>query len=67
MNYANKPSQAALERASQDVIASPQGGCVDSRRRGAFDGMNIQNVSTSRLYSPSYSRLDNRPQSVYAL
>jgi len=33
MNYANKPSQAALERASQDaydVIASQQGGCVDS-------------------------------------
>ena len=30
MNCANKPSQAALERASQDVwTASQQGGCVD--------------------------------------
>ena len=50
MNYANEPSQAALERASQDVygvIASQQGGCVDSGRCGSFDRMNIQNVSTN--------------------
>jgi len=53
-NYANEPSQAALERPSQDVydvIASQQGACVDSRRSGAFDQMNIQNVATSRLYN----------------
>jgi len=36
------PSQAALERSSQDLVASlgrraQQGGCVDSRRCGAFD------------------------------
>jgi len=54
MNYANERSQAALERASQDVygvIASQQGGCVDSGRCGSFDRMNIQNVSTNRLYN----------------
>jgi len=43
-NYANKPSQAALERSSQDALSLrrhqvdvQQGGCVDSRRCGAFD------------------------------
>jgi len=49
----NKPNQAAFERASQyvyDITASQQGGCVDSRRCGTFDQMNIQNVSTNRLY-----------------
>ena len=53
VNYANKPSQAALERPSQDVddvIASQQRGCVDSRRCGAFDRMNIQNVSSSHTH-----------------
>jgi len=33
LKYANEPSQAALERASQDVydvISSQQVGCVDS-------------------------------------
>jgi len=34
-----------------DIIATQQGGCVDKSRRGAFDRMNIQNVSTSRLYN----------------
>jgi len=44
VNYANKPSQAALERSSQDALSLrrhqvdvQQGGCVDSRRCGAFD------------------------------
>jgi len=53
MNYANEPRQAALEPSSQDVYdvtASQQSGCVDSRRCGALDRMNIQNVSTCRLY-----------------
>jgi len=36
VNYANEPSQAALERSSQDAYDAQQGGCVDSRR-GAFD------------------------------
>jgi len=38
MNYADEPSQAALERASQDVydvIASQQGVCVDQGCSGA--------------------------------
>jgi len=55
VNYANEPSQAALELPSQhvyDVTASQQGSCVDSRRCGAFDHrMNIQNVSSRQLYS----------------
>ena len=40
MNYANEPSQAALEPAPGRlwlVIASQQDGCVDSRWRGGFD------------------------------
>ena len=40
VDYANEPSQAALEPSSQDaydVIDAQQGGCVDSRRCGAFD------------------------------
>jgi len=68
VNYANELSQlsqAALERASQhvhdNVTASQQRGCVDSKRCGTFDRMNIQNVSTSRLYN----RLCNRMQSVH--
>ena len=59
MNCANDASQAALERPSQDVhdvTASQQGGCVDSRRCDAFDRMNIQNVSSTRLSN----RLSNR-------
>jgi len=43
--YANEPSQAALERPSEDVYdvnASQQGSCVDSGRCAAFDRMNIQ-------------------------
>ena len=42
MNNANEPSQAALERASQDVydiVPSQQGCCLDSRRCGTFDQM----------------------------
>jgi len=35
----------------------------DSRRCGACDRMNIQNISSSRWYN----RLHNRLQSVYAL
>ena len=68
VNYANELSQlsqAALERASQhvhdNVTASQQRGGVDSKRCGTFDRMNIQNVSTSRLYN----RLCNRMQSVH--
>jgi len=59
MNCANDASQAALERPSQDVhdvTSSQQGSCVDSRRCGAFDLMNIQNVSSTRLSN----RLSNR-------
>jgi len=40
MKYVSMPSQATLERASQDVydvIASQQGDHVDSRRRDAFN------------------------------
>ena len=40
MNYANEPSQAALERASQDVYdvieLIQQSGCMDSRRCGVW-------------------------------
>jgi len=46
------PSQEELDRPSQDVYdatASQKGGCMDSRRRDAFDRMNIQSVSSSRL------------------
>ena len=54
MYYANELSQTAFEQPSQDVykvVASQQSGCVNSRRRGAFDRMNIQNVSSTRLYN----------------
>jgi len=40
MNYANKPSQAVLEWASQDVYD------VIASQCGAFDQMNIQKVLT---------------------
>jgi len=62
MNCANEPSQAALERASQDVydvIASRQGGCVETRQCGTFERMNIQNVLNSQLYNRQYECLHN--------
>ena len=40
-----------------DVVASQQGGCVDSRQWDAFHPMNIQNDTSSRFY--------NRLQGVY--
>ena len=45
MNYANKPSQAVLEWASQDVYD------VIASQCGAFDQMNIQKVLTGLLYN----------------
>jgi len=48
------PAKWRFERASQnvyDVTASQQGVCVDIRRCGAFDRINIQNASTSRFYN----------------
>jgi len=50
------PAKRRLSRPARtlnDVTASQQGGCVDSVDdvAGAFDRMNIQNVSTSRLYT----------------
>ena len=62
MNYANESSQAALERSSQDVYdvtSSQQGGCADSRRCGAFDRMNIRNISSTQP-AVQYNRLFNR-------
>ena len=62
MNCANEPSQAALEWASQDVydvIASRQGGCVETRQCGTFERMNIQNVLNSQLYNRQYECLHN--------
>ena len=48
MNYANKPSQAVLEWASQDVYD------VIASQCGAFDQMNIQKVLTGWLYNWLY-------------
>jgi len=45
MNYANKPSQAVLEWASQDVYD------VIASQCGVFDQMNIQKVLTGWLYN----------------
>jgi len=53
-----QPSDAwAAHQDVYDVVASQQGGCVDSRQWDAFHPMNIQNDTSSRFY--------NRLQGVY--
>ena len=52
MNYANEPSQAALERSSQDAYDAQQGGCVDSRPRGAFDRNCKKRIPTYLFFVP---------------
>jgi len=56
MNYADEPSQAALERASQDVydvIASQQGVCVKQGCSGAGTRWNAVLANKSRNGAPA--------------